>query len=109
MLSRTRFEVHVLCGDQTRPTVGFPLYPFRGTQFCVVEQTRPSAGVRNRHSEWFCFPAVAGVFCRAVQADFVRRFLSVPFALSAHRFLCVWSETVNLKVNTSVDESDSAR
>ena len=22
MLSRTRFEVHVLCGDQTRPSVG---------------------------------------------------------------------------------------
>ena len=57
----------------------------------------------------FVFPLLQVCFCRAVQADFVRRLLSVPFALSAHRFLCVWSETVNVKANTSVDEPDSTR
>ena len=56
----------------------------------------------------FVFPLLPVCFCRAVQADFVRRLLSVPVALCARRFvcflLCAWSETVSLKVNTSVGE-----
>ena len=86
VLSRTRFEVHVLCG----------------------EQRRPSAGVRNRHSGVVLFSRC----CRCVFEGQCRQILSVVyclFSLSARRFLCAWSETVNLKVNTSVDESDSTR
>ena len=68
-----------------------PVVPvLRYTVLCG-DQTRPSAGVRIRHSGGgFVFPLLPVCFCRAVQADFVRRLLSVPFALSAHRFsLCL--------------------
>ena len=61
----------------------------------------------------FVFPLLPVCFCRAVQAEFVRRVLSVPLALCARRFvcflLCACSETVNLKVNTSVGDFDSTR
>ena len=87
-----------------------PVVPvLRYTVLCG-DQTRPSAGVRNRHSGVVLFSRC----CRCVFAGQCRQILSVvsclflsPCLLTG--FLCVWSETVNLKVNTSVDELDSAR
>ena len=99
----------ILCGDQTRPSVGFPLYPFWGTQFLCGEQKRPWACVRSRHSGVVLFfPAVAGMFLQGSAG----RCLSVvsclsPFALRARCLfvsLRTWCETATLKVNTLVGE-----
>ena len=86
----------------------FPVVPvLRYTVLCCRANTSFGWCAEPAQRGGFVFPLLPVCFCRAVQADFVRCLLSVLFTLSAHRFLCVWSETVNLKVNTSVDESDN--
>ena len=93
------------------------------TSFCwlpVVPVLRYTVCAENKHvlllvcgtgtAGCFVFPLVRGVFLqgRAGSSLSVVSCLFLPPCVLTG-FLCVWNETVNLKVNTSVDDSDCTK